>query len=136
MRAGIKLANPERRADGVEVEEALVDTGATWTTIPRALAHKLRLQVTGPMAVKTAAGPQRLDQSYAYIELAGKTMVTPLLISDTLETTLIGVITLEAMGLAVDPGTGSLREPEVFLLSAMKWVTLHPASQSLSSTRL
>jgi predicted aspartyl protease len=70
------------------------------------------------MAVKTAAGPQQLDQSYAYIELAGKAMVTPLLISDTLDTMLIGVITLEAMGLAVDPGTGRLRESEVFLLAA------------------
>ncbi len=44
-------------------------------------------------------------------------MVTPLLISDTLETVLIGVITLEAMGLAVDPGTGQLKESEVFLLA-------------------
>jgi predicted aspartyl protease len=45
-------------------------------------------------------------------------MVTPLLVSDTLDTMLIGVITLEAMGLAVDPGTGRLRESEVLLLPA------------------
>ena len=59
-----------------------------------------------------------MDQSYAYMELAGKTMVTPLLVSDTLDPMLIGVITLEAMGLAVAPGTGRLRESEVFLLPA------------------
>ena len=112
------LVNPERRTDGVGVQEALVDTGATWTTIPRALAQALDLQVIGQMAAKTAAGPQQLEQSYAHIELAGKTMVTPLLVSDTLDTMLIGVITLEAMGLAVDPGTGRLRESEVLLLPA------------------
>lgn len=37
--------------------------------------------------------------------------------SDTLETRFIAVITLEAMGLAVDPGAGQLRESEVFLLA-------------------
>jgi aspartyl protease family protein len=120
VRVRIRLANPEHREDGVGVEEALVDTGATWTTIPRTLADELDLRVIGPMAVKTAAGPQQMDQSYAYIELAGKTMVTPLLISDTLETVLIGVITLEAMGLAVDPSTGQLRDSEVFLLVASR----------------
>jgi aspartyl protease family protein len=116
VRVSVRLANAERREDGVEVDEALVDTGATRTTIPRDVAGKLGLQVIGRMAAKTAAGPQQLD--HAYIELAGKTMVTPLLISDTLDTMLIGVITLEAMGLAVDPVTGSLRESEVFLLLA------------------
>jgi predicted aspartyl protease len=118
VRVRIKLANAERREDGVEVEEALVDTGATWTTIPRALAEELGLHVIGQMAVKTAAGPQQLDQSYAYVELADKRMVTPLLVSDTLETVLIGVTTLEALGLAVDPATGQLKESEVLLLAA------------------
>jgi hypothetical protein len=34
--------------------------------------------------------------------------------------TVLGVITLEAMGLAVDQGTGQLRESEVFLLTACR----------------
>ena len=116
VRIPVRLANPERRDGAVDVQDALVDTGATWTTIPRALGESLGLRVIGQTGVKTAAGPQQLDQSYAYIELAGKTMVTPLLISDTLDTVLIGVITLEAMGLAVDPTSGQLKESEVFLL--------------------
>ena len=116
VRIPVRLANPERRDGAVEVQDALVDTGATWTTVPRALGETLGLKVIGQTPVKTAVGPQLLDQSYAYIELAGKTMVTPLLISDTLDTVLIGVITLEAMGLAVDPTSGQLKESEVFLL--------------------
>jgi aspartyl protease family protein len=130
VRVRIKLANPERLNEGVEVEEALVDAGATWTSVPRALAQQLRLRVMGQMAVKTAAGPQTLDQSYAYIELADRRMVTPLLVSDILEGVLIGVTTLEAMGLAVDPASGQLKESEVFLLAAYpSWrrvrMTLH-----------
>lgn len=117
VRVGVKLANPERRQEAIEIENALVDTGATWTTVPRALAERLGLRLIGQMGVKTAAGPQTLDQSYAYIELADKRMVTPLLVSDVLEGVLIGVTTLEAMGLAVDPATGQLKESEVFLLT-------------------
>lgn len=117
VRVKIRLANPERIDGAVQVEEALVDTGATWTTIPRTLAEGLDLKVVGQAGVKTAAGPQQLDQSYAYIELADKRMVTFLLISDTLETVLIGVTTLEALGLAVDPTSGQLKESEVYLLA-------------------
>jgi len=47
VRVRTTLANPERRTDGVEVQEALVDTGATWTTIPRDVARKPGLQVIG-----------------------------------------------------------------------------------------
>ena len=118
VRVPIRLANPERRDGAVDVQDALVDTGATWTTIPRALGESLGLRVIDQTGVKTAAGPQQLDQSYAYVELAGKRMVTPLLISDTLETVLIGAMTLEGMGLAVDPSTGQLKESEVFLLAS------------------
>jgi clan AA aspartic protease len=116
VRVGIRLARPERRREAVEVADALVDTGATWTSLPRGLAERLGLEVIGQMAVKTAAGVQMLDQSYAYVELDGKRMVAPVLVSDTLDGVLIGVTTLEALGLAVDPTTGQLREAEVFLL--------------------
>jgi predicted aspartyl protease len=43
--------------------------------------------------------------------------VTPVLISRTLDKVLIGVITLEALGLSVDPTKGTLRESETLLLS-------------------
>ena len=66
--------------------------------------------------MRTASGAQELDQSYARIELAGKELVTHILISDTLTTVLVGVTTLEALGLAVDPAKGQLTESEILLL--------------------
>ena len=42
--------------------------------------------------------------------------VTPILVSDTLDKILVGVITLEALGLTVDPTTGQLKEVETYLL--------------------
>ena len=55
-------------------------------------------------------------QSFAYIEVDGKNTVTPLLISGTQDKILIGVITLEALGLMVDPTKGTLKETETLLL--------------------
>ena len=119
VRVAIKLANPETRDGAVEVKEALVDTGATWTTVPRDIAKHLGLRLVGQMTVRTAAGPQTLDQSYAKIDLGQKTMVTPVLVSDTYPGVLIGVITLEGLGLAVDPTSGRLVDSELLLLISL-----------------
>jgi clan AA aspartic protease len=99
-----------------EVPDALVDTGATWTCVPRTVVDRLQLRNVGRVAVRTASGREELEQSYAQLELAGKSIVTNIRISDALETVLIGVTTLESLGLAVDPSRGELTETEVLLL--------------------
>ena len=116
VRTAMRIAHPERRDEAAEILDALVDTGASFTTLPRALAQQLGLASLGQLSGRTAAGVQTLDQSYAYIEMAGKRSVTPVLISDTLDMVLIGVLTLESLALAVDPATGQLKESEVLLL--------------------
>ncbi len=112
----IRLANPQFGLRDKLTDKALVDTGATFTTIPEAVARKLRLKSIGKRKVSTAARSQVLDQSYAYIEIDGRNTVTPLLISKTLDKILLGVITLEALGLSVDPTKGELKEAETLLL--------------------
>jgi predicted aspartyl protease len=117
VRVPIKIRNPTDDSLSAEVTDALVDTGATWTTIPHSIASALQLREVGPFTVRTATGPQQLVQSYAFVELPlGKSMVAPVLISATLDIVLIGVTTLEALGLAVDPATETLRESEILLL--------------------
>jgi predicted aspartyl protease len=100
----------------VEITGAIADTGATWTTIPRSLADQLRLDSLGLIRGHTASGVQILEQSFVHTELAEKRTVTPVLISDTLDAVLIGVLTLEALALAVDPGTGRLKDSDILLL--------------------
>ncbi len=112
----VSLSNPVLVGKGKVVEKALVDTGATFTTIPHPIARKLGLRSIGKRRVTTGARSQTLDQSFAHIEVDGKSTVTPLLISKTLDKILIGVITLEALGLSVDPTKGTLRETETLLL--------------------
>jgi aspartyl protease family protein len=116
VRVPIILANAEHRDLSVEVPDALVDTGATWTTIPRKLADELQLPSIGEVTGRTAGGIQTLDQSYCYFELQGKSGVGPLLISDMVDIVLIGALTLESAALAVDPSSGRLVETELYLL--------------------
>ncbi len=116
VRLPIKLANPNRMNETVDVPKALVDTGATWTAVPRQIADQLRLQVVGKMKLRTAGGSQEFDQSFAYLEMQGKSMVAPVVIADLYDGVLIGVTTLESLGFAVDPTSQTLVEAEILLL--------------------
>lgn len=93
----------------VEVD-ALVDTGATLTVIPRSLAETLNLKVTGKASVMTGGGKVTLDKSRMWIEIHGRQDIVPVIISDIIDKVLIGVTTLEILGLQVDPITGELKE--------------------------
>jgi clan AA aspartic protease len=95
---------------------ALVDTGATYTIVPWSVYEKLNLMIIGKKMVETAKGPTELDESFLVIEIKGKRAVTPVLISRDLKDVLVGVLTLEALGLAVDPTTGELKESRILLL--------------------
>jgi predicted aspartyl protease len=56
-----------------------------------------------------------LAASWAELELQSKRLVTHVLASDTIDTVLIGVTTLEGIGFAVDP-TGERLIPAELLL--------------------
>ena len=90
--------------------DALVDTGATLTVIPRRIALDLNLKPTGKSIVETSAGKIELERKRVWIELEGRNEIVPALISDLIDKVLIGVTALEVLGLQVDPLTGKLKE--------------------------
>src|SRR5438874_12887662 len=108
------IANP---TDGSRTEEvdAMVDTGATFTVVRRAIANNLQLPITGRGRVRTAAGEMLIDRGRALIQIDGESEINPVYVSDTIEKVLIGVITLESLSLTVDPTTGQLKEAESYL---------------------
>ncbi len=116
VRVKIRIANPARRQEAVEVDDALVDTGATWSVMPRSLADRLGLDIIGQKRVRTAGGEAQLDHSFAYIEYNGHDSVGDVVISDSYPGVLVSVLTLEGMALAVDPKTGRLVDSELLLL--------------------
>ena len=116
VRVPIKLANPDSIQETHKVDQASIDAGATWTAVAGNLAREMGLRVVGQTTLRTATGPQVLDQSYAFIELQGKSMGTPVVISETYPGVIIGVITLEGLGFAVDPTSGRPIDAELLLL--------------------
>jgi len=97
--------------------EGLVDTGATLSTIPRSLAEELGIKAFRRDVVESGAGLVEVERGVAVISIAGRELVTEVWVSDIIGRVLIGVTTLEMLGLRVDPRTGRL-EPAPLLLYA------------------
>lgn len=96
--------------------EALIDTGATFTTLPKAIADRLKLTEVTKRRVRTASGEEVLPESYLTINIMGEKTTTPVLIGEKVDRVLLGVLTLEALALKVDPKTGKLEKTELLLL--------------------
>jgi clan AA aspartic protease len=95
---------------------AFVDTGATLSVIPEEISKELNLSKTGEKAkVLTAKGIEELELAHATIEIMGKKRIMPVLVSKQIDKVLIGVTTLEAMNLKVNPVTQQLEEVIAFL---------------------
>jgi aspartyl protease family protein len=103
------LRNPADLGKSVAVS-GLVDTGVTLTVLPRTVAKSLEIAKKSTVTVMTAGGPVNVDISSVEIELAGKKETVRVAISDIIDRVLIGVTTLEILGLAVDPVSGHLKE--------------------------
>ena len=109
----IGLANLERTKS--KKVKALVDTGASLTTLPRKLADELGIKAERQEMVATGAGLIKIDRGRAWISLEGKEDVFPVWISDIIDKILVGVVVLETFGFEVDPTTGKLKERPLLL---------------------
>jgi len=96
--------------------KALVDTSAALSVVPRRIAEELQLPVIGRRRAATAKGVAELDECVGIVEVMGRKAYTHILISEDVDTVLIGVVTLETLGFEVDPVTGELREAKTYLL--------------------
>lgn len=116
FRVSMTVTNPNTGTS--DTVNAVVDTGATLTTLPPSLARELGLEQEDTATVRLADGSLReLALSTARLAVQNRTRTTPVLISETEDTpALLGAVTLEAMGLAVDPIGERLVPQELLLL--------------------
>jgi predicted aspartyl protease len=97
--------------------EGLVDTGATFTKIPRSAASKIGLQAKYEAEVLLGDG-RTLKRGLALGEVELEGVKRPILIAigEDEETPIIGYTTLEVLGFKVNPLTGRLeRTPAIEL---------------------
>lgn len=103
VEARVKLTNPASREQAEELA-LMVDTGATFTVIPADLWQRLGLTGEFSRRLRTADG--RLlerSQGSAYVEIDGQAGVVPVIQASDADLPVLGVTTLEILGLAVDP---------------------------------
>jgi len=97
--------------------ELLADTGAIYTIIHRKQLQNLNIKPRGKRKFKTADGRiiQR-EVGLAEVEIKGESTHSTIVFGDEKDTQVLGVTTLEELGLQVDPVTGELKPLELLLL--------------------
>lgn len=117
FRESIQLANPQRPKQALPLE-ALVDTGATYSWIPEECLKRLGIKSQEVRPLKIASGKViRRKLGWALITVRDKTAPTPVLFGDKGSEPLLGAVTLEELGLSVDPIHRTLVPATAYLLS-------------------
>lgn len=97
---------PGERLEQVEV---MVDTGATFTTLPAEMLRRLGFSPQRVVPARLADGTIVEDEICdAQTHLEGQTFFTPWVFDQENEPSLLGVVALEAALLAVDPAAQRL----------------------------
>ena len=103
-RVEITISVGDPQGDRFEELEVLVDTGATFTKVPRELLEKLDVPVERTVLSELADGRTvSRDIGLTAIRLEGQELLTPVIFGEQGERPLLGVIALEHALLDVDP---------------------------------
>ncbi len=103
----IEVGDPQgRNFQRAEVE---VDTGSTFTALPRQMLRALGVPVERSVQARLADGSvETADVGQTTIRLGGRQFITTVIFAEEGEPNLLGVIALEDALLAVDPVTNEL----------------------------
>lgn len=111
-----KVRNTQAPKQEVELE-LLADTGAIYTIISRKQLETLGTKPIGKRRFKTA--DERIierEVGIAEVEIKGQITHSIIVFGELNDTQVLGVTTLEELGLQVDPVTGELKPLELLLL--------------------
>ena len=94
----------DQQGNQFEDIEVTVDTGSTFTAVPRALLQSLGVPVRRTAQSRLADGSTAtVDIGWTVVRLEDQTFATQVTFAEDNEPSLLGVVTLEEALLAVDP---------------------------------
>ena len=102
FRASIEIG--DARGERYEALEALVDTGSTYTWVPRDLLRQMGVEPVGRREFETADGRIiERDVAETRVRYDGRSLTTIVVFGEEGSQPLLGAYTLEGFGLAPDP---------------------------------
>lgn len=114
-----KISNPRYpRRRAIEIE-FLIDTGAIYSVVPSPTARKLALAKLDREEFTLADGTRRsYDIGEAFFELGDRRATSKVVFGPPRVTPLLGALTLESLGLMVNPVTREVSPMRLFLASS------------------
>jgi clan AA aspartic protease len=107
-------AHPEREAR----LQLLVDSGAAYSVVPSAILHGLGIQPTGQRRFVLADGTEIVRRTgVALFRFRGEEGGSTVIFGEDGDATLLGIVTLEELGLILDPVRRELRPMPMTLVS-------------------
>jgi clan AA aspartic protease len=114
-KVSIKIINPEK-PEIVLKDKFLVDSGASFTVIPANMAKKLELKPIYDKEFVLADGKVvKRKIGTAIISLNGTALPSPVVLGKKNDSKLLGALTLESHGLALDPFERRLYKAKLFM---------------------
>lgn len=106
------LSAPKKKVSG----EFLVDTGAGYTVVPHAMWKQLNIKPIKIQIFSLADGTTvKRPIGFAMVAVDGHEAPSPVVLGERGDSALLGAITLENMGLLVDPFKRELRPMKLML---------------------
>jgi clan AA aspartic protease len=100
-----RVKRPDGRGTALRVR-FLVDTGAVYTVLPARVCRTLRLRPNSTAEFGLADGTTiARDVSEARFDIAGRIATSPVILGEADDAPLLGAVTLETLGLMVNPLT-------------------------------
>jgi len=116
----VGVANPARPSKSVAVE-LLVDSGAIYSVVPSETLRKLGIkphrEESFTLADRTAIARRIGDATFI---IDGKRSASPVIFGERDDSALLGIVTLEALGFALDPFKRVLRPLPMILGQAAR----------------
>lgn len=113
----MEIANIAKR-DQVETVELLVDSGAIYSVVPTPILERLGIEVLAEETFRLANGARIIRRKgSALFRYADKIGSADVIFGEPGDAPLLGMLTLEGLGLALDPIKRELRTMELLLLA-------------------
>ncbi len=111
----LRIANPADPRKSADVE-FLVDSGAAYSVVPAAVLRRLGIKPRTKRKFLLADGTSvERKMAHALFRLNGQEGASPVIFGERHDSTLLGVVSLEALGMILDPFKRELRPMPMLL---------------------